>query len=195
MRYGRRHAGESGQSLIESCLVIAVLCVLFFGMVQMSRLFVAGEIIDFAAARGARAKAVGFNDFMIYKVVRVATIANAGPMKTPGFSGSQFRVERRQIPLYLGAEYKGRLKAILDYEDWETVEDPEVRMASLDPPEVAVRVRQYYPLKVPMHRMFFADDNMWLESRMGTGGRFEGSLESEVKMGGHYALYLDDEGR
>ena len=63
-----------GQALIESCLAIIVLCLVFAGLFQISQLFAAKEILDYSASRGARAKAVGFNEWMVRKVARVAAI-------------------------------------------------------------------------------------------------------------------------
>lgn len=74
---------RSGQSLIESCIVIGILCLLLMALFQLSQLFMAQEILHYAAGRGARAKTVGFNEFMVFKTIRVGTIANAGRMTAP----------------------------------------------------------------------------------------------------------------
>ncbi len=73
----------SGQSLLESCLAIALLCLLFFGLFQVSRLLAAREILQHAAARAVRARTVGFNHWMTRKAVLVASIPNAGRMIEP----------------------------------------------------------------------------------------------------------------
>ncbi|MBU4198711.1 MAG: pilus assembly protein [Verrucomicrobia bacterium] len=75
--------GAAGQSLIESCIVIGILCLLLMALFQLSQLFMAQEILHYAAGRGARAKTVGFNEFMVFKTVRVGTIANAGQITAP----------------------------------------------------------------------------------------------------------------
>jgi len=76
-----RHA--EGQALIESCIVIGLICLLLMGLFQLVQLFMAQEIMDYAAGRGARAKAVGFNDFMVAKTVCIGAIANAGALTFP----------------------------------------------------------------------------------------------------------------
>jgi hypothetical protein len=76
-------SGKGGQSLIETCLMMGLVCLLFFGLFQVSQLFAAREILYHAAARGARARTVGLNDWMVQKAVMVASIPNAGRMIVP----------------------------------------------------------------------------------------------------------------
>ena len=80
---------RAGQSLVESCLVIGLTCLLFFGLLQISQLFAAREVLYHAAARGARAKTVGFNRWMVTKAVRVGAIPNAGRMLVPEYEREQ----------------------------------------------------------------------------------------------------------
>lgn len=79
---------KRGQAMIETLIAIALICVVFFGIMQISNLSVSREIIYHAAARGARAKTVGFNSWMVQKSVRVAAIPNSGKMITPQFDNT-----------------------------------------------------------------------------------------------------------
>jgi hypothetical protein len=170
----------TGQSLIESCIVMAVLCLLFMGMFQVSQLFMAQEILNFASARGARAKSVGFNSFMVRKTVRVGTIANAGRMLVPDVEGGpaqQRAIERSRIPLYLGSERHVRLSSILDYEDWADITHSWVEQT--EPSILTFRVFQRFPLRYPFHRTFHASDSV--------------DMRGEVRIDNHYPLYLDTE--
>lgn len=197
---------KAGQSLIESCIVIALTCLIFLGMFQVSQLFAAKEVLNYAAGRGARARTVGFNSFMVYKTVRVGSIPNAGLMTSPSdkaapanwstdtpetlwgawFSAlqaspvsQQYATEKARIPLYLGSQWYGQLPAILDYEDWDTIANP-------DPIEndavgtLSLKVSQLYPLRLPLHRTFYAADEVKLEGRM--------------NMENHYPAYMVDQG-
>lgn len=76
---------KQGQAMIESCIAIGLICVIFFGAMQVSQLAASREIMHHAAARGARAKTVGFNWWMVRKAIHVAAIPNSGRMITPGF--------------------------------------------------------------------------------------------------------------
>ena len=171
-----------------------------FGLVQVIRLYAAREILDYAASAGARAQAVGFNDFMVYKVVRVAGIPNAGRLTNPQASAlgtgldvvtplpgtiwntavassptsPQLATEQSRIPLYLGAEDYGELRPILDYENWD-----DIRHSSSDLPPWGVRTRthQELPLDMPFHRAFYSDDSI--------------EESGEMEMESHYTLYLE----
>lgn len=189
--------------MIESVFVMLVLCLILFGMLQMSQLFAGKEIMDHAANAGVRAKAVGFNDFMVHKVVRVATIPNAGkinypnvPPRTaapPATAGSasvalawnnalasdptspQTGIELSSIPLFLGADRVGELSSFLDYEDWDTVSRPIVSRNADG--TLTVRTRQAFPLRFPMLDLFYDDDNF--------------PVRSEAVYPDHAALYLE----
>jgi hypothetical protein len=178
---GPAACGAGGQSIIESVITVALISVIFFGIVQMALLFTAKEVVTYAANKGARARTVGFNNFMIFKTVRVGTIANAGKMRVPNEPGGliqQSDIELASIPFYLGAPDYGYLGGILDYEDWPTVSH-----SSPTPPPggtLRVRVNQDYPLRMPLHRVFYADDNI--------------RLRGESRLDNHYGLYLNDMG-
>jgi hypothetical protein len=195
---------RAGQALIESCLVIALMCLIFWGLFQVSQLIAAKEILTYAAARGARAQTVGFNRFMVYKSVRVGAIPNAGSLTLPdlaipsaaaayswrateGFerwqtalqqapASAQYAVERARIPLYMGAERYGELRAILDYADWDTIrEHPGFSAAMLH-----FDTEQKYPLNYPLHRAFYNADQV--------------ELHGEADLENHAQLYMEDAG-
>ncbi len=187
---------------------MAVICLVFFGLFQISQLAAAREIIQHAAARGARAKTVGFNRFMVEKAIRVAAIPNAGRMVEPMFvnedralrdllatmrpgelwdeiltntqpSSVQQDLERARIPDYMSSVNRARAEYILDYEDWDTIG---ASIPSLVPDGTVfdIRVSQAYPLRIPLHRTFYAADTVDI--------RGVSSIEA------HYPLYLYDEG-
>lgn len=186
---------------MESGLIVVLLTFLLFGALQVARLSVSKTILQYAASAGARARAVGLNDFMVAKVVRTASIPNAGRMTVPSgrHSGGavvaagrprpgdqwdfavesqpaspQARLERSRIPLYLGATWHAMLPGILDYEDWHTLAPATV---SDESPMVRVRVRQDMPLRTPFHRAFIAADVV--------------SLDGEARLETHADLYLE----
>jgi hypothetical protein len=84
---------KSGQALLETFGIILLLCLFLFGAVQYVMLLTANEVIQYSADASVRARAVGMNEFMVYKVSRVATIPNAGRMTNPGgyFAGGGWR--------------------------------------------------------------------------------------------------------
>ena len=172
-------SASHGQTLIESCIVIGLICLLLMGLFQLAQLFVAQEILDYAAERGARAKAVGFNDFMVSKTVRIGAIANAGALTFPGRSGGGpwvqwTRHESPRIPHYLQAD-NWELDAILNYALWDTIS------WSCPAPEAThlhFEVHQAVPL------MFFS--NVFKAFFAGSTVPMQGVVDIE----NHYPLYL-----
>jgi hypothetical protein len=173
---------RSGQGLIESCIVMAVVCLIFFCVFQISQLFAAQEVLDYAAGRGARARTVGFNRFMVYKTIRVGAIPNAGLLVNPAHQGGPAQdhaMEVARIPLYLGAQNYLQLKAILDYRDWDSIHGGV--STSLGNGTLMMRVNQdYYLTNNPLHRAFYSGDYVPLS---GTNTLDE-----------HYSLYMYDSG-
>jgi hypothetical protein len=194
----------AGQALIESCLIVCLTCLILFAVFQLSQLYAAKEILDHAATAGERARTVGFNDFMVYKVTRVAAIPNAGKMlepadydttPAPGAWGAghvgemwnlaltaqpaspQYAAESARIPLYLGAEDAGWLPGVLQYADWDTISSYTLEWSGTD--QVSVRTHQDVPLRYPFHRTFYAADEISME-----GNRRGLTMED------HYPLYL-----
>jgi hypothetical protein len=172
---------RSGQALIESCLVVALICLVFFGVFQLSQLFASQEVLDYAAGRGARARTVGFNRFMVFKTIRVGAIPNAGQLINPVHAGGpavQYGLEAARIPLYLGAEDYGRLQPILNYDAWDTVQMD--ASYSVGDGTLHQGVRQSVPLRYPFHRAFYNADSV--------------PLEGEITLDEHYPLYMEDAG-
>jgi len=183
---------------------MGVMCLIFLGLFQLSQLFAAKEILQYSASRGARARTVGFNNFMVWKTARLGSIANAGLMTSPGFvhdssswgiatpaqlwnswframretpASEQFAVENSRMPLYLGAQWAGELDPILDYKDWDTlnIDSPvENDFASM----LTMKVSQKFPLRLPLHGAFYADDSV--------------DLEAKATLENNYPLYLID---
>ncbi len=198
---------RAGQALIESCFVIVVVSLLFFGLLQLSQLYAARTVNTYAATAGARARMVGFNDFMVHKVVRVASIPNAGAMQTPepapwaspelwaegrpgalwrmalrarGPRAPQAEVERSRIPLYLGTNWWNEAPAVLDYERWP---DLRHRADEVFGDMVRVRTEQPFPLVHPFRALFYADDHVPLRSGSPAGNH---AITREL----HYPVYL-----
>ncbi|MEI6516529.1 MAG: TadE family protein [bacterium] len=174
-------SSRSGQALIESCLVVALICLVFFGVFQLSQLFASQEVLDYAAGRGARARTVGFNDFMVKKTIRVGAIPNAGRLINPGYVGgpsAAYALESARIPLYLGAEDSGRLRPILDYDAWDTITN--APSYSMGDGTLRQGVQQNVPLRFPFHRAFYNADSV--------------PLEGEIILDEHYTLYMEDAG-
>lgn len=119
------HSSRSGQSLIESCFVIAILCLVLFGGLQVSQIYVAREVLDHAAVCGARARAVGLNDFMVQKTISVAAIPLAGNLispRTPSSFLNPYAIVPNQRPNQIGNAWNSALFSTPNSTQFQEVE-------------------------------------------------------------------------
>ena len=196
----------AGQSLIETCLALFLICLLFATFFQVSQILAAREVLQHAAARGAREKIVGFNRWMVEKCINTALIPNSGRLLTPDYenvnqplrdltatlapgklwdtllgltpTSVQQNLERARIPDYLASETAASSRAILDYERWQD-DSIDYTTAGTVEDEVQMTVHQKLPLTVPLHRAMYADDTV--------------KLAGETRIENHFPLYIDDE--
>jgi hypothetical protein len=169
--------------------VILVICLIFFGLLQVAQLYAAQAVLTYSAAAGARARAVGFNRFMTHKVVHVAAIPVAGALLNPQvargggaatFWGSaspdeawgaafrlgephspQYDIERSRIPLFLGTRWWNEMYPVLEYERWPDLHWDDTTAGDVF---VRVRARQDVPLVFPFARTFYAGDRVTIHS-------------------------------
>jgi len=107
------------QAMVETLIAMLVILLVFTGAHLVSRMVASRTLLEHAAARAARAKAVGFNDFMCEKTALSAMIPVAGERlwpEEPGFD------EAARVPIFLSAEDWGMANAVLDYEHWHTTD-------------------------------------------------------------------------
>ena len=149
------------------------------GFFQLAQLFMAQEILDYAAGRGARARAVGFNDFMVTKTVRIGAIVNAGALTVPersdGGPWAQWsRNESPRIPYYLQSDSR-ELDSILNYAHWDSIG---WSCPASDADTLHFEVNQAMPL------MFFS--NVFKAFFSASAVPMQGKADIE----NHYLLYL-----
>jgi hypothetical protein len=222
MRESRKER-KAGAAMVESCLAVIMLCLILFGILQVSYLIMARDVITFSAFASARALTVGMKEDFIERVARTASIPTAGPIITPSslvdFAGladdtqgamwdralgegpqsDQFWVEHYLIPFYLGANDDANLNGILNYLNWRN-SDTKVSVESSEPgdDEAEVTVKQYVPLAFPFARVFFRE-NMGQIIRRNEAGGYEYRevplylIEQTVKLENHSALYLTNQ--
>ena len=73
--------------MIESIFVIVLICLCFFGVYQYASLYSTKAVLYHAAACAARARTVGFNEWMARKSALAASIPVSGPRLTPAGVG------------------------------------------------------------------------------------------------------------
>ena len=171
---------RAGAAMVESAIVIMMLCFILFGILQVSYLIAAKDVTSFAALASARAGAVGMREEFVNRVARVVSIPTAGPAKyrTKGsVSGNipkmrvgamwdralssapesrQYWVEKYNIPIYLGAVDEGVLPSILNYYNWTLSSTKiKVRLFRSSNGRIGVYQSQYVPLSFPFAQGYY----------------------------------------
>lgn len=107
--------------MIESIIAMIVILLLFLALFNLSDQVRAKLLVENAAAKCARARAVGYNDFMVRKIAKLSTMPAAGKCLTPSDEeGATLSTQSRsgRIDDYLMSEYEAQADAILDFDLW-----------------------------------------------------------------------------
>lgn len=113
---------RSGQAMIETVIAVLVISFIFIALFKLSYLLNGKILLEHAAMRVARARAVGLNDYMCLKAARVAVIPVSGRRTWPvGEDALDWDMELNRIPEYMYCENDSYARAILDYEAWPTL--------------------------------------------------------------------------
>ena len=108
--------------MIESIITMIVILLLFLALFNISDQVRAKLLVENAAVKCARARAVGYNDFMIRKIARLSTMPIAGKCLTPADTGEgslPLQSRHHKIDDYLMSEYESQANAILDFDLWQ----------------------------------------------------------------------------
>ena len=107
--------------MIETVLAVLVVTFIFFMLFNLSHLLTGKILVEHAAMRVARARAVGFNDFMCLKTARVAVIPVAGKRLWPVDEKFTAGNELARVRTYLESPDAARANGLLEYENWKTL--------------------------------------------------------------------------
>jgi len=120
MRQTRR-----GQAMVETVIAVLVVSFASLALFRLSCLLTDKILLEHAAMRVARARAVGFNDYMCRKSARVAVIPVAGKRTWPEEDGFGEAMELGRLSAYLASENEAEARGVLDYERWGSLKvDP-----------------------------------------------------------------------
>ena len=104
--------------MVETTIALIFVLIVFLALFNLADLTRTKLLVENAAVKCARARAVGYNDFMLRKIARLATMPAAGRCLTPSDdgAGTLSRSDRyRRIGDYLMSEYEEQADAILDF--------------------------------------------------------------------------------
>ena len=107
-----------GQAMVETVLAVLVVSFAFLALFRLSYLLTGKILLQHAAMRVARARAVGLNDYMCRKSARVAVIPVAGERLWPAGEEFDAGLELARIPEYLASENDAYARGVLEYARW-----------------------------------------------------------------------------
>ena len=114
-----------GQAMIETVIAVLIVTSIFLCLFKLAHLLTGKILLEHAAMRSARARAIGMNDFMCKKAARIAMIPVAGKRLWPEGDDFNYAMELGRFGNYLEAENWGDARGILDYEYWDELKvDP-----------------------------------------------------------------------
>ena len=109
---------HSGQAMVETVLAVLVISFLFLALFRLSHMLTGKIMLEHAAMRVARARAVGFNEFMCVKAARVSVIPVAGKRLWPEDEGFDLQMERARLPIYMQPKDAAIARGVLEYDGW-----------------------------------------------------------------------------
>ncbi len=133
---------EEGQAIIESLIALILVCLVFFGLMQVFYLSVANMTTEYASFCAARSKTVGFRDELVRRATKVALIPASGRLKQlyagaydddgryhyavswTGIESIYQQVDEEESGMYMYLRYGNRPPfCSLNYEYWDEGED------------------------------------------------------------------------
>jgi len=113
---------KRGQAMVESTIAMIFILLAFLALFNLTDLIRAKLLVENAAVKCARARAVGYNDFMLRKIARLATMPASGKCLTASDENEgtvSYATRYYRIGSYLSSEYETQADAILDFEYWK----------------------------------------------------------------------------
>lgn len=112
-------ARRSGQAMVETVVAVLIVTFVFLTLFKLSQMLMGKILLEHAAMRVARARAVGMNDFMCEKVARVAVIPIAGERERPGKDDVRTGIsESAMARMYLRTPDSSYADGLLRYQHW-----------------------------------------------------------------------------
>ena len=109
-----------GQAMVESLLAVLVITGFFLALFKLSHMLTGKIMLEHAAMRVARARAVGMNEFWCDKVARIAIIPIAGERLKPGKDDVRKNIsELALVRVYMRTPDELYANGLLQYKDWD----------------------------------------------------------------------------
>lgn len=174
-----------GQALVETTVVLLFLLFAFFAVFQFVDNFRAKLLCEYAAGRCARSATAGFNDFMVEKTARLATMAAAGECLTQTDAGRELSASQcaARMGAYLECRDEAACRMELDFDYWRDGRTTVVCTRSGS--KIVARVTQRRPQ--------FFDWTAWLSGTSAADdadGSSDATITGEATIEAHYPDWM-----
>lgn len=105
--------------MIETVIAVLIVSLAFLLLFRLSHMLTGKILLEHAAMRVARARAVGMNAFMCEKAARVSVIPVAGKRLWPQGDEFDYGMELGRVPIYMGTPNAAVARGVLEYEGWD----------------------------------------------------------------------------
>lgn len=174
--------------MVESCVVMVLLCLILFGILQTSIVTAAHDVFYYAASAGVRCKTVGYDQDMVRKSVRIASLP---ALLFNGNYENPARVSRYEeeilITRYLSEFHYNSDDILFDYVSDEFMDSIPLEEVEAQPQAdrtLIMHAEQRFPLVFPFVRSFYAGEEVVFSAG--------NNADHVLKMEDHAALYLYD---
>ena len=105
--------------MLETVLAVLVITFVFLVLFKLSHLLTGKILLEHAAMRVARARAVGLNEFMCEKAARICVIPISGKRLQPADDDERTDISETAIArMYMRTPDSGYADGLLRYEGW-----------------------------------------------------------------------------
>ena len=108
-----------GQAMLETVLAVLVITFVFLALFKLSHLLTGKILLEHAAMRVARMRAVGFNDFMCLKMARVAVMPVSGKRIWPQEQELDSAQEAARVRAYFESPDAAHARGLFEFEGWQ----------------------------------------------------------------------------
>ena len=106
--------------MVETVIAVLIITFVFLSLFKLSQMLTGKIMLEHAAMRVARARAVGMNEFMCVKAGRVAVIPVAGERLRPGKDDERKDISETALArMYMRTLDWSYANGLLRYENWD----------------------------------------------------------------------------
>ena len=185
-RVGR--GNRAGQAMVETIIALLFVLFAFLAVFQYADNLRTKLLLNYAAFRCARARTVGYNDYKVLKMTRLATMAAAGECLVADDRGQTLSTGGMcaRMKTYLGCRFDGAAQNVLDFDYWRNGRTP-APVCRLSGNRLIVTTEQRRPQFFDVFAFFGGGKSVFNPEDEDRPVR---NLQGEAAIEAHYPAYL-----